>query len=1712
MKLTFKHILLLYLFTGAFFSNGQQFGNEWINYSQSYYSFKVVNDGVHRIDHATLVAAGIPVGSFQSDNIQIFGKEREIPLLINDNGDNTIDAGDYIVFYAERNDGWLDSTLYLDAQTIGNPAYSLYNDTIQYFFTWNNGSSNLRYVVETDIDFSNYSNVEDYVLYTYEHNFNNGYQEGIRSSKYSSSFYMPGEGWGTGSINGVPSNGYVLATASPTPQPYTGPGAPDAFFTGLSSSGSNTTHHLRWEIGASNFPLLDTVFSSYKQIKANKSFDPALLTNGNTNVNWRIINDQGSPTDFQAVNYFSISYPRTTNFQSATQLNFNIINNPQGKIRIDATNVGASNPLLFIHGDIPRYIPFESYSGGHSALIPNSGNGVNQTAIYIDSSLIIPVNSLSPVNGTGQFNDFSNYPGGIEAALLFVYHPKLYTSTLAYRDHRESNAGGNHNVVLANVNELYQQFGGGIEKHINGIRRFSHYIYYNSSIKPIGLFLVGKGIREAEYNSTLSDGPGARKNINRFHTSLVPSFGQPSSDVCITANLIGGNTWTPLIPTGRISARTDAELDGYLQKVIAYDTKQDPLDVYDTPSKDWQKQVLHFVGGTDANQQTTFRNFMDNYKNIIEDSLFGGNVHSTYKSNSNPLGPTALNAITERISNGVSLMTYFGHSSSTTSGFEINLDEPGNWNNTGKYPIMLVNSCYNGNIFQLSTSKSEQFVQIPNLGAIAYIASVSVGFDSPLNTYSRRLYDHFSRSMYGENIANQMRATINTLYNPSDTMLETTCLQMVLNGDPMLKLNSHQNPEIELLAENVSFTPNNLNLTVDSIEMHIILTNLGRSVTSPFNLEVTRNFPGTSVDSVYNFQISNLHYKDTFQFKMPLQPNISVGINTFNIRVDLPSQITEQYDETGNNQLVKTLYIDIDGIIPVVPFNFAVVPDDSVTVRASTVNPIAGFNTYRFEIDTTDLFNSPMHRYANVSGLGGVKEVHPSQWLSASSGMSAPLVCTDSTVYFWRVAVDSSVYDWRERSFQYIVGKTGWGQDHFFQFKNNSFFGIDYNRPDRQRDFGLFSRLITCDVYSSSAVPDIYYNAWYIDGNQQDYGILNSTPKLHVAVVDPITLEAWATRYVPTGANLDNNFGNNNDNLARPWKYFTFHQDDPVRLDAFQNMVNNEIPDGHYILIYSPLTTRYDLWNSLDSTDMYNTFAALGSDSINGDRVNTPFAFFCKKGDPASVVELFAPSIPGEVHLTATAYGSEEGQEISPLIGPSASWGNVYWKQDPMEVSSMDSTVLSISTYNGAGVFQNRIDTTFTLNDSIIDLNNIVDAAQFPYISLRAHYADNVTNTPAQVDRWHVLFQPLPEAAIDGSNQYLWSGTDTLQEGQNVDFAIDIRNIYNLDMDSLLVSYWIEDENQIKHPIPYARQDSLRVPDVLRDTITFSTAGLGGINSLWVEVNPYVNGSLYIKDQPEQEHFNNLLQIPFYVNADDKNPILDVTFNGNHIINGDIIDPNSEVLITLKDDNEFLIMDNVSDTSLFGIYLTDPTGNVKRIPFTDGNGNTVMQWIPAEPQQKRFKIIWPSAFEMDGKYTLYVQGSDRSGNLSGDIEYRVTFEVIHESTITNMMNYPNPFSTSTRFVFTLTGSETPDDILIQIMTVTGRIVKEINEAELGPIQIGRNITEFAWDGTDEFGDPLANGVYLYRVKARINGENIKHRDSGADSHFTKDFGKMYLMR
>ena len=121
--------------------------------------------------------------------------------------------------------------------------------------------------------------------------------------------------------------------------------------------------------------------------------------------------------------------------------------------------------------------------------------------------------------------------------------------------------------------------------------------------------------------------------------------------------------------------------------------------------------------------------------------------------------------------------------------------------------------------------------------------------------------------------------------------------------------------------------------------------------------------------------------------------------------------------------------------------------------------------------------------------------------------------------------------------------------------------------------------------------------------------------------------------------------------------------------------------------------------------------------------------------------------------------------------------------------------------------------------------------------------------------------------------------------------------------------------------------------------------------------------------------------------------------------------------------------------------------------------------------------------------------------------------------------FPKSENPSTAFVFTVTGSEVPQNIRIQILTITGKVVREITKDELGPIHIGNNITDFKWDGTDMYGQKLANGVYIYRVLTNLNGKRLDKFDgrnangdvinsgvSGTDKYFNKGYGKMYLMR
>jgi hypothetical protein len=324
-------------------------------------------------------------------------------------------------------------------------------------------------------------------------------------------------------------------------------------------------------------------------------------------------------------------------------------------------------------------------------------------------------------------------------------------------------------------------------------------------------------------------------------------------------------------------------------------------------------------------------------------------------------------------------------------------------------------------------------------------------------------------------------------------------------------------------------------------------------------------------------------------------------------------------------------------------------------------------------------------------------------------------------------------------------------------------------------------------------------------------------------------------------------------------------------------------------------------------------------------------------------------------------------------------------------------------------------------------------------------------------------------------------------------------------MDSMLVRYKLIDANGVHHLLANKKYRQLKGNDSLQTRISFDPKPYPGKNYLFVEANPDLN-------QPEQYHPNNLGYIPFDVKTDKYAPLMDVTFDGVNILDRDIVSSKPFIKIMLRDENKFLALKDTNSMKLFLKYVDDASGLKERIPF-DG---TVCRFIAADMSSGKNEafVEFRPTFTKDGIYQLYAEGTDETGNVAGQgNQYSISFEVVSKSTITNLLNYPNPFSTSTAFVFTLTGSQIPSQFKIQILSITGKVVREITKQELGPIHIGRNITEYKWDGKDQYGQVLGNGVYLYRVVTSINGEDVERRANSSIDKFNKNgYTKMYIMR
>jgi flagellar hook assembly protein FlgD len=83
-----------------------------------------------------------------------------------------------------------------------------------------------------------------------------------------------------------------------------------------------------------------------------------------------------------------------------------------------------------------------------------------------------------------------------------------------------------------------------------------------------------------------------------------------------------------------------------------------------------------------------------------------------------------------------------------------------------------------------------------------------------------------------------------------------------------------------------------------------------------------------------------------------------------------------------------------------------------------------------------------------------------------------------------------------------------------------------------------------------------------------------------------------------------------------------------------------------------------------------------------------------------------------------------------------------------------------------------------------------------------------------------------------------------------------------------------------------------------------------------------------------------------------------------------------------------------------------------------------------------------------------------------------------ELALKHVLNYPNPFTTQTKFFFEHNQAFNQLKVTIQIYTISGKVVKTIQKSLNSDSYRSEGID---WDGKDDYGDKLGRGVYIYKL-------------------------------
>jgi len=203
---------------------------------------------------------------------------------------------------------------------------------------------------------------------------------------------------------------------------------------------------------------------------------------------------------------------------------------------------------------------------------------------------------------------------------------------------------------------------------------------------------------------------------------------------------------------------------------------------------------------------------------------------------------------------------------------------------------------------------------------------------------------------------------------------------------------------------------------------------------------------------------------------------------------------------------------------------------------------------------------------------------------------------------------------------------------------------------------------------------------------------------------------------------------------------------------------------------------------------------------------------------------------------------------------------------------------------------------------------------------------------------------------------------------------------------------------------------------------------------------------------------------------DNIGPVINIFLNDEKFAFGGITNENPLLIVKLTDSSGINTVGNGIGHDLTAVLNEETKNTIILNDFYEA----------ALDNYQKGEVRYPFANLEPGRYELKVKAWDVYNNSSEEYtEFVVALS--EELALAHVLNYPNPFTTSTRFQFEHNRPGDMLDVQVQIYTISGKLIKTIDTEVFSQ---GYRVDNIEWNGRDDFGDRIGRGVYIYKLKVR----------------------------